>query len=132
MCLKKKPNSFSVTKIAVFSMMIFWVCEMTARGKTFDLWFLGWVWRQLEIGSLTFEHPLKRGVHLFLSFYNVCISGRYVYLSHLYQSVIMFRMWEPRLPKDCQAKYPTEIWRCYFGHRFYHMLKSKLLMLQPV
>ncbi|PVD28602.1 hypothetical protein C0Q70_11195 [Pomacea canaliculata] len=40
------------------------------------------------------------------------------------------KMWEPRLPKDCQAKYPTEIWRCYFGHRFYHMLKTPVYIIQ--
>ncbi|XP_041350935.1 palmitoleoyl-protein carboxylesterase NOTUM-like [Gigantopelta aegis] len=38
--------------------------------------------------------------------------------------------WSPRLPPDCVAQYPTEIWRCYFGHRIYPHLKTPLFILQ--
>ncbi|KAL8621896.1 hypothetical protein ACOMHN_046100 [Nucella lapillus] len=40
------------------------------------------------------------------------------------------KLWEPRLPRDCSAQYPSEIWRCYFGHRLYPTLKTEVYIVQ--
>lgn len=39
-------------------------------------------------------------------------------------------LWEGSLPEACVAAYPTEPWRCYFGHRLYPFLKGNYLF-QP-
>ncbi|XP_050393204.1 palmitoleoyl-protein carboxylesterase NOTUM [Patella vulgata] len=39
-------------------------------------------------------------------------------------------VWDPRLPPACVNKYPTEIWRCYFGHRIYPSIKTPVYIIQ--
>ncbi|ESO88928.1 hypothetical protein LOTGIDRAFT_106761 [Lottia gigantea] len=39
-------------------------------------------------------------------------------------------VWKPRLPEECVQKYPTEIWRCYFGHRVYPSIKTPVYIIQ--
>lgn len=36
-----------------------------------------------------------------------------------------WKLWEGVLPESCAAAHPTELWRCYFGHRIYPTLKCK-------
>ncbi|XP_067674518.1 palmitoleoyl-protein carboxylesterase notum1-like [Haliotis asinina] len=38
--------------------------------------------------------------------------------------------WHPRLPEDCIARHPSEVWRCYFGHRIYPSLKTPVFIIQ--
>jgi hypothetical protein len=35
------------------------------------------------------------------------------------------RLWQGQVPLECQARYPSEPWRCYFGYRAYPTLTSE-------
>jgi hypothetical protein len=35
------------------------------------------------------------------------------------------RLWQGQVPLECQACYPSEPWRCYFGYRAYPTLSCE-------
>lgn len=39
-------------------------------------------------------------------------------------------LWKSRVPEGCASEYPSEPWRCYFGHRLYPSLRTPLFVLQ--
>ncbi|XP_059157437.1 palmitoleoyl-protein carboxylesterase notum1-like [Physella acuta] len=41
-----------------------------------------------------------------------------------------YQVWSPKLPEACTAQHPTEVWRCFFGHRVFPTIKSPVYVIQ--